>query len=380
MSEIRVLLVDDDPRMLDFLEKKIPWSAYGMRVDGRAENGKKAMDWLADHQADLVVTDIKMPQMDGNAFIRQAKALGPTPAFIVLSSYGDYALVKEAFKQGVWDYVLKVDVDSLVMLDALQTVRERIAHRAAQPQGAESFFAPEPFGPVAKDAPATRKRALDAAAAAKKTLRTALDALDYAALRQDASALLRVLASLRPEKSLVLEIVYDTALYISHQLFDMNLLPQQPAYETPAMRGAIASAANFAVLSAWFAGWLDALAQHYHILRSENLMQVIRVYVDHNFCSEEALRAIPRRFGISPGYLSKQFFKENGVHLKEYTTTLRISLAKKFLIEAEEPIAQIAAAVGYNNPEHFSRSFKGIVGVSPLQYKALSAKSVTERK
>lgn len=375
MSIIEVLLVDDDPRMLDFLQKKLPWAAYGMRVAGRAENGKKAMAWLAEHTADLVITDIKMPQMDGNAFIRQAKEMARPPAFIVLSSYGDYALVKEAFKQGVWDYVLKVDVDSVVMLDALQTARARILHRDAQaaPEpGADGFFSPDGAYAQAKESPAVRKRALDAAAQGKKGIRTGLDAQDYAALRQEVTALLDVLEDARPPKSLVLEIAYDIALYISHQLFDMNLLPKQPAYETPAMRGAIASAASFAVLRAWFAGWLDALGQHYQLLRNENLMQVISVYVDHNFCSDEALRAIPRRFGISAGYLSKQFFRENGVHLKEYTTTLRISLAKKFLIETDQSIAQIALAVGYNNPEHFSRSFKGIVGVSPLQYKSLS--------
>jgi len=80
-------------------------------VIGEAATGKEALDILRENRPDIVITDIKMPVMDGLQLIRHAANMDKRIKFIVLSGYDDVHLVKEAMKLGAMDYVIKLDMD-----------------------------------------------------------------------------------------------------------------------------------------------------------------------------------------------------------------------------------------------------------------------------
>ena len=77
-------------------------------VIGEAKDGKNALDIIKNTPADIVLTDIKMPVMDGLQLIEEINKLPHPPKVIVLSSYNDFELVKKAMKLGAADYVLKL--------------------------------------------------------------------------------------------------------------------------------------------------------------------------------------------------------------------------------------------------------------------------------
>jgi two-component system response regulator YesN len=109
---INVLIVDDEPLVREFMMSKVDWKQFGMQIVGEACHGLEGLSFLSNHEVDMVLADIKMPKMDGIEFISRAKKLHAGIIFIVLSLYSDFHLVRDAFKAGACDYILKEDINT----------------------------------------------------------------------------------------------------------------------------------------------------------------------------------------------------------------------------------------------------------------------------
>lgn len=116
---IDVLIVDDEPMIIEILRKTINWKKYNMRVVGCAYDGFAAIDFIKKHEVDIVFTDVKMPHMGGVELIERLHEFLPDLLFVVISSYSDFSLVRECFKNGVEDYILKIDIDNEKVLEKL---------------------------------------------------------------------------------------------------------------------------------------------------------------------------------------------------------------------------------------------------------------------
>ncbi|SDE02685.1 two-component system, response regulator YesN [Paenibacillus sp. UNCCL117] len=103
----KVMLVDDEKWILDGLSVMIDWARFGFDVCARARNGREALEAAARWQPELIVTDIRMPNMDGLEMIRQWSALQPSTRFIILSGYSEFSYARQAMQLGVRHYVLK---------------------------------------------------------------------------------------------------------------------------------------------------------------------------------------------------------------------------------------------------------------------------------
>lgn len=119
----KVLIVDDDTLMRVSLKTMVDWDAHGFIICGDAQNGEEALRLAQSAHPDIVITDMKMPVMDGVELIRALNRCTHTPKILVLSSYDDYALVREAMKQGAVDYLLKLDLTAETLLQALNQIR-----------------------------------------------------------------------------------------------------------------------------------------------------------------------------------------------------------------------------------------------------------------
>lgn len=110
----RVFIVDDEPFIIDGLYDIIDWSAFGLEIIGSAENGQEALAALMDLPADILLTDISMPTMDGLTLIREARKFRPDLKVIILSGYNEFNYIKEGLRLGVENYLLKpINLDEL---------------------------------------------------------------------------------------------------------------------------------------------------------------------------------------------------------------------------------------------------------------------------
>lgn len=104
---LRVVLADDERKVIFLLRELIDWDKLGYEIVGVAHDGLRALELVADKQPHLLVTDIRMPGCSGLDLIRQAKERQPGMHFIIISGYREFEYAQSALKYGVEDYLLK---------------------------------------------------------------------------------------------------------------------------------------------------------------------------------------------------------------------------------------------------------------------------------
>ena len=102
----KILIVDDEAYSREAIAETIPWEDYGIQVIC-ASNGKDALNILVEDTIDVMLTDIKMPEMSGLELLSEIRRLGINMEVIILSSYNEFELVRQAMKLGTYDYLFK---------------------------------------------------------------------------------------------------------------------------------------------------------------------------------------------------------------------------------------------------------------------------------
>ncbi|CAI6086680.1 response regulator [Cohnella sp. JJ-181] len=103
----KVLLVDDERLILDGISRIVDWASAGTALAGTARNGAEAFGRIAELEPDIVITDVKMPVMDGLQLVERAHEAYPRIRFIVLSGFGEFEYASRAMQYGVKHYLLK---------------------------------------------------------------------------------------------------------------------------------------------------------------------------------------------------------------------------------------------------------------------------------
>ncbi|MDQ0229958.1 response regulator transcription factor [Metabacillus malikii] len=105
---LKLFLVDDDRYVRKGLHSLIDWHGCGFEVCAESDNGEDAFEYIVANQPDVVITDIKMPVLDGLELIKKTtETMNVTPSFIILSGYSDFRYAQQAVRYGVHDFLLK---------------------------------------------------------------------------------------------------------------------------------------------------------------------------------------------------------------------------------------------------------------------------------
>ncbi len=104
---IKVLIADDEEIIRTSVAQMIPWQELGMDLVGCARNGLEALDMVSDNAPDIIITDIRMPLMDGLDLISRIRVIAPDTEVIILSGFGEFTYAQKAMSLGVKHYLLK---------------------------------------------------------------------------------------------------------------------------------------------------------------------------------------------------------------------------------------------------------------------------------
>lgn len=136
---IRLFIVDDDTIVRTSVKMLADWEKEGIEIVGSAVNGKQALEFLQKQPVDVVLTDIKMPIMDGLGLLEALARFEAPPAAVVLSAFDEFALVRKAFTLGAVDYIQKSEMDAESLVQCIHRAGASIARMTPN----------EPFAPQA---------------------------------------------------------------------------------------------------------------------------------------------------------------------------------------------------------------------------------------
>lgn len=124
----KVVLVEDSKLLRTGMKFTFDWDALDCEIIGDAENGQEGLKLVRQTQPDIVITDIRMPGIDGLEMIGQLNSEGNSAVFIIISAYSDFNYAQQAVRYGVADYLVKPFTDA-EMVSSLEAACSRVEER-----------------------------------------------------------------------------------------------------------------------------------------------------------------------------------------------------------------------------------------------------------
>lgn len=136
MSLYRIMLADDEEEIRDGIRRKIDWEGIGFELVGSAENGQEALEMAEALHPDVVMTDIKMPFMDGLTLGKRLAEIMPTAKLVIFSGFDDFEYAQKAIQINVAEYILK-PIDATELTSVLRRIKTQLDGEFAEKRNVE---------------------------------------------------------------------------------------------------------------------------------------------------------------------------------------------------------------------------------------------------
>lgn len=354
-----VLIVEDERLVRDTLANVIPWRELGVALVYQAEDGRRGLAMAERFRPDLIISDIKMPQLNGIEFARAVRQAIPTCKFVFLTAYADKKYLKDAITLHVDDFIEKpLDPEEITAsLRALltQTESPRSAEHAAQ-------FYDEEDEAVSNGKTFTLPR----------TYYSEFDLLLRQDRREDARASMRLLFD-EMGRCPTTDPDYIRSIFarLAFRLENAAHIRGAATAQAESERFAYASA-HTDTLSKLTGGFLDLLERYFSEVDSQNpgLVAQVNQYLQAHFSESDCnVKAIAYALNYNDSYLCMVYKKKTGNTINTVLTDMRMELACRLLRESDMKFYEIGRRVGYPNGRYFSTLFTRVVGVTPRQYR-----------
>lgn len=363
---IKVFLVEDETIIRQGIRNNIDWGAHGLELVGEAEDGEYAYPMILKSRPDILLTDVKMPFMDGLELSHLVRKELPGTKIIILSGYDEFEYAKEAIKIGISDYLLK-PVTPAALIDALKKVAESIREEREHSRLLERYFFD--YEKYMKFPDKTDYNGVD-----RKLIENFLKTgdLDECGLFIDEyfeAVGKENYMSLLLRQYMAMDIFYCVREFVKS--IHAEEAESQPEW-TDLKRLAKAIENTQSTMD-----YLKRLFTSALTIRDKSsgdrYGQIIREakdYIAENFSSSDfSLNRIAEYIGVSSSYFSSIFKQGTGQTLMEYVTGVRIDKACELLKCTSLRTAEIGEQVGYSDPHYFSTAFKKATGQSPKEFR-----------
>ena len=334
----KLLIVDDEQIIREGLESMIDWDGLGLVKTAVCSNAFSALDSMTDDMPDILMTDVRMPGMDGLELTERAMALHPQLRVIILSGYDTFSYAQQAMKAGVMEYLLKpcsrdeVEEALVRACRAIDKARMRVTYLYEERQ--------ERIRAMAEQLKALQMSGMNA---------------------DDIEHHVHELARTEVEPSLLREAL----VYLITAGADEN--PAQ--WKLNAIMGAFDS--ELEPLEHHIAATLSGMQVD---TGSRGFVRKMTDYVDAHY-SEEALSLqyiADNVVYMNADYIGREFARTVGRKFSAYLLEVRMEHAKA-LMAADSTMRsyEVATRVGLgNNPHYFSQVFRKYTGMPPKEYRA----------
>lgn len=390
-----VFIVDDELLSRQSLKTSITWENYGYCLCGESSNGEQALKIISSLHPDVIITDIKMPVMDGLELLRHLKDINEPAKVIVMSCYDEFDYVREAMRLGAIDYLLKHTYEESDLVELLHKLDSIFLKEQTTGEGLkilrQEIFLKIINNNVSKDElnnyidndiiPELKSLYMIACfqlsshkqhILSQQDTQSFTDYIHHSYSGQTPCQLLLLkeegnnfslifagdnqtsIASLKTEIKNILSHLYQffesqNISWISgiscHAYSDWNDLKE--AYEEAQ----------------------EMLGEDTEFLGCSTKILAAVDYIKTNYSRAITLEDIAEYAGISRIYLSQSFKKETGQNISDYLIQYRLKKAKKLLLTSNLKVYTIAEMCGFGSVQYFGQIFKKMTGFSPYQFK-----------
>ena len=401
----KVFFVDDEASMRTGIRESIDWDKAGFTLAGEAPDGEMALSLMQDIMPDILLTDVRMPFMDGIELARRTRKTMPWIKIVILSGHDEFEYAKQAITIGVEDYLLK-PVTSGQLIETLNEIAGRIEQEKERLRSVEELIE------------GTRR------ARAEKLLSDMLyggisagDALAMAGelglpVAADCYLAMQAEIFLSPGESYnarecALGVLdgWENAMFFGQGPDrvvcvlkgtdpaaleeDAYTCAQAVKYEAE-RNGPCSVAVAIGSIVTEIERWPDSLADADAARRSMGLdgrrqiagtavagskygevIQKAQEYIRKNYSEQDiSLHSVAKEVNISPNHFSTIFSQETGETFICYITRVRLDRAKALLRTTQMRTSEIGYEVGYNDTHYFSYVFKKNTGMTPKEYRS----------
>ncbi|MDO4452652.1 MAG: response regulator [Lachnospiraceae bacterium] len=388
----KIMFVDDDAIIRRSIANKIDWKSYGWELVYTARDPMEALDYLKDHQLDIILTDIKMPGISGIEMASIAMDYYPGIKFVFISGYKDFEYAQQVLKLNAVDYLTK-PLEQQQLISVLKKAEEL-------------YYKDKKAEEILKEKYPQLKRKY-----ISKLMRENFQNMDPSFFEEfdininngyGIVSFIEVNGSKKisvEEKKRVIEIICNSLENIYHgsiffcmdnlQIFTIytdstvqeesefydNLLELENFVKDFVQQKLDGGSVEF-VYGSLMRSLNDLYSSYQSALQKinsdiEHLLFEVRHYIEQNYSDcDLSLVKIADYFNVNHCYLTSIFKKKFDINLYDYIIRVRMENASRLILKSDLKNYEIAEATGYKNPQYFSMSFKKYYNCTVTQYRA----------
>lgn len=354
----RILIIDDEPWSRKVVLQLGAWNELNLEVVGEAEDGNHGLELIKGLKPDIVITDMKMPGINGIELLKNVKELYPDIKLIVMSGYDDFEYLRQAIRSRAMEYLLKpIDPDELNAV-LRQCIRE-LVERDSRVDLATMLT------------DAKGQNLLEEYLALRRQIKWHMVEMNRPMLLRLFETLTEFLNSHFGDNGnayLKQQLKRDLLLLINEGIseFQMEGKGLDEASQHDLVKEGDGSTIQEMIQRIYMAisSILDTV-EAYRKNRSRMDVQEIQLFIDRNFSEQISLESIAQQFFISKEHLSRIFKAYAGENMTDYILRKRMERARKLILEDGASIRDAAELSGYSDIPYFYRVFKKHFGITP---------------
>jgi two-component system, response regulator YesN len=393
----KVLIADDEPKLRRGMKASIG-KLEEVTVVGEAEDGQMALEQATLLRPDILLIDIRMPFLNGLELIERLNMVSEDWIIVVVTGHDEFDYAQTALRLNVFDYLLKP-----VTNEELGAVIDRAKTKLSLRRASDKYTA-WARDQLSRNMPALSERFLRSwvsGGMSRSEVEESFQFLGIAIAPDSTMILVRlaekvaVLSEMKVEyrklmilamrsiaestmtvstPPLVFDDDLDTLIIIASFPSDAALRKTVQEIETE-IRSSVHQVpliAHKAVGEAWavpecYADLSDELNER---SGHDAFVLMAESYVaKHYYESDLSLERVSSELELSSGYLSRLMKQETGLSFVDFLTRYRVQKAAKLMVDPAAKVFEVAELVGYRDQHYFSRAFKRVLGVPPVEYR-----------
>lgn len=342
---LKMIIVDDEALLRNGIIHMADWEKYDVQIVGEASNGQEAIELVEKLQPDIVITDIRMPIMDGIELTKVIKENYEDTEIIILSSYSDFEFVRKTLKLGALDYILKHKMNFEDLLSIIKKISPRPTLSPDTSSQDTDIY-------IKLDRLLERQEL----GIIKTTVRHYIQSIPD----QNVSDMRRI----------YMDLIYHCIFRLDYWgVLDKTINNKKMQYIKT-----IQQCNSKDSLEEVFDQFIHDVDKNIVRKQYSKIIKDVMDYIHGQYEEDISLAMVSKEFHISKEHLCNRFKKETGINYNDYVTDIRIKESKRLLSQTNLSVNEVADRVGFNSTSYFSNIFKKKVELTPSQFANLYRK------